>query len=443
MGADVRKPTAKPTAIVTVRPMAPRAVSATTRPETIARRGTGSDRSRSNRPSDRSSAAPMDGGHAREEHARAHEAGDEEVDVADPADGDGAAEHVAEDEQEHGALDHAEHEDLRGPDVAQHGAPGDAQRWWSGRRPSRSDGAGRSAARRPATVGVVVVIGASPRARAAALMRPSCGACGRTAAASGSASGSASAVRPVSFRNTSSRVARRRPMSVTATPRESRIRTASSSWAEPSATGMATDRVGTSTRGGSVPSGARAATTRSRSAGSMTWTWIDVDPAERLELVGRALGDDLAVVDDGDVGGQLVGLVEVLGGEQHVGARRHQVADDVPQLVAAAGVEAGGGLVEQEQLGGADQAGAEVELAAHAAGVGAHQPVGGVGEAQPLEHDLGAGLGLPGSWPNRRPTSSRFSRPVMAALDRGRLAGQADRPADLGRLAPGRRCRPR
>ena len=66
----------------------------------------------------------------------------------------------------------------------------------------------------------------------------------------------------------------------------------------------------------------------------------------------------------------------------------HEGADGLPQLDAAAGVEAGGGLVEQQQARGADQAGAEVEAAAHAARVGAHQSVGGVGQPELLEHGL-------------------------------------------------------
>ena len=41
----------------------------------------------------------------------------------------------------------------------------------------------------------------------------------------------------------------------------------------------------------------------------------------RLELGRRALGDDAAVVDDGDAVGELVGLVEVLRRQQHGGAR--------------------------------------------------------------------------------------------------------------------------
>ena len=44
----------------------------------------------------------------------------------------------------------------------------------------------------------------------------------------------------------------------------------------------------------------------------------------RLELVGRAAGDDLAVVDDRDRVGQLVGLLEVLGRQQE----RRALADE-------------------------------------------------------------------------------------------------------------------
>src|SRR5919197_196449 len=52
-------------------------------------------------------------------------------------------------------------------------------------------------------------------------------------------------------------------------------------------------------------------------------------------------GDGPAVVDDDDVAGQVVGLVEVLRGEQDVGAPLDEGPDGAPQLVAAAGVEAG------------------------------------------------------------------------------------------------------
>ena len=50
----------------------------------------------------------------------------------------------------------------------------------------------------------------------------------------------------------------------------------------------------------------------------------------RLQLAARALGDLLALVDDGDAGGELVGLVEILRGEQDgdagIGERRGSCA---------------------------------------------------------------------------------------------------------------------
>ena len=67
-----------------------------------------------------------------------------------------------------------------------------------------------------------------------------------------------------------------------------------------------------------------------------------------LQLGRGAFGDDPAVVDHHDVAGQAVGLLEVLGGEQHGGALGHQSLDDPPQVLAALGVEPGGRLVEEE-----------------------------------------------------------------------------------------------
>ena len=57
-------------------------------------------------------------------------------------------------------------------------------------------------------------------------------------------------------------------------------------------------------------------TTRERRRGASTTTTIWSPPTRLLELVGRAAFDDEPVVDDHDVVGEPVGLVEVLGGEQ-------------------------------------------------------------------------------------------------------------------------------
>ena len=92
-----------------------------------------------------------------------------------------------------------------------------------------------------------------------------------------------------------------------------------------------------------------------------------------------------------------------------------QLVDDRPQLLARARVEAGGGLVEEEHRRPADEARAEVEPAAHAAGVGRDAPVGGLGEPEALENLGGAPARLgPATSRYRRPIISRFSRPVSS-----------------------------
>ena len=54
-----------------------------------------------------------------------------------------------------------------------------------------------------------------------------------------------------------------------------------------------------------------------------------------FEAVGGVVGDHLAVVDDADLVGQRVGLLQVLGGQQHRRAVGDQPAHDVPHVLAA------------------------------------------------------------------------------------------------------------
>jgi hypothetical protein len=84
-----------------------------------------------------------------------------------------------------------------------------------------------------------------------------------------------------------------------------------------------------------------------------------------LELVAGALADQTAVVDDGDPVGEPVGLLQVLGGQQHGSAGVHQVAEQRPQVPAAGRVQPGGGLVQEQHLGPADQAGGQVQPPPH------------------------------------------------------------------------------
>jgi hypothetical protein len=74
-------------------------------------------------------------------------------------------------------------------------------------------------------------------------------------------------------------------------------------------------------------------------------------------------------VEDRDPVGELLRLVEVLGGEQHRGAAVGELLHGLPHLDAGLGVEPGGGFVEEDDRRVADQAHRDVEPAAHAARV--------------------------------------------------------------------------
>ncbi len=87
-----------------------------------------------------------------------------------------------------------------------------------------------------------------------------------------------------------------------------------------------------------------------------------------------------------------LGLVEVVGGEQdrHL-ALGPQPGDHVEQLVAHAGVEADGRLIEEEDGGPGDERPGDLQPPALAAAVGPDRSVGQLGEAEPFGH-----LGAPG-----------------------------------------------
>ena len=115
---------------------------------------------------------------------------------------------------------------------------------------------------------------------------------------------------------------------------------------------------------------------------------------EPLELVGRALGDQPPVVEDRDAVGELVGLVQVLRGEEDRDAVGHQAADDVPHGAAAARVETRGRLVEEDDPRVADQGHREVEPALHPSGVVGDRLRGRVDEVELLQQ-FGDRAGLP------------------------------------------------
>ena len=109
--------------------------------------------------------------------------------------------------------------------------------------------------------------------------------------------------------------------------------------------------------------------------------------------------------------------------------------DRVPELDAAPRIEAGRRLVEEQQLRLADQARPEVEPPAHAARVGAHEPIGGLDEARAVRARAARSPALTGrSCPYRRATITRFSRPVIAGSTAANWPARPSRlPHPLGR----------
>ena len=142
---------------------------------------------------------------------------------------------------------------------------------------------------------------------------------------------------------------------------------------------------------------------------------------------GRGAGrDDAAVVEHDEVVGELLGLLQVLRGQQHGGAVDGQRADLVPDLVAVAGVQPGGRLVEEQHVRAADEAHGEVEPAAHAPGVGAHPAARGVGEAEPRDQFGGAVPGLAAGQAEQPGDQHEVVRAGQRLVDGGVLPGQPD-----------------
>ena len=73
------------------------------------------------------------------------------------------------------------------------------------------------------------------------------------------------------------------------------------------------------------------------------------------ELLRCAEGDDLAVVHDGDAVAEALGFVHVVGGEDDGSAGLFELVDEIPEMATGLGIEAGGGLIEEEEFRIADE----------------------------------------------------------------------------------------
>ncbi len=132
------------------------------------------------------------------------------------------------------------------------------------------------------------------------------------------------------------------------------------------------------------------------------------------------------MVDDDDLVCQAVRLLQVLGGQQKGGAPGHQRADHLPQVGAAARVEACGRFVQEQHRRSGDQGGREVQTSAHAAAVGLRGTAPGVGQVELLQQLDGTLLGRLAGLAVQLADHLQVLRAGQVLVDRGGLAGQAD-----------------
>ena len=108
------------------------------------------------------------------------------------------------------------------------------------------------------------------------------------------------------------------------------------------------------------------------------------------ELGAGPLADDLAVVDEGDPVAELLGLLDVVGGEQDRGPFVVDALDVVPELEPQLDVDARGRLVEDQQPRPVHHRPRQDHPPFHPAGEGAGAFVALLGQREGLEQLLGA-----------------------------------------------------
>lgn len=98
--------------------------------------------------------------------------------------------------------------------------------------------------------------------------------------------------------------------------------------------------------------------------------------------MGVAFGQDVAAVHDDEAVAEVGSLVHVVGGEEHGDSLCAQHAQFLPDEMASLRVEAGGGLIENKDLGLVDQGAGDDEAPLHATGEVADGGVGLFGELE-------------------------------------------------------------
>ena len=112
------------------------------------------------------------------------------------------------------------------------------------------------------------------------------------------------------------------------------------------------------------------------------------------QFARRAERDGFAVIHDGHTVAEPFGFIHVVGGEQDGAAGAAEFLDEVPELAAGLGIEAGGGFIEEDHLRIPHQGAGEREALLLAAGEIAHPRAGFLFEFHQADDFLRRGAAL-------------------------------------------------
>lgn len=109
------------------------------------------------------------------------------------------------------------------------------------------------------------------------------------------------------------------------------------------------------------------------------------------QVLKAALTEFAALVKDGDAVGDFLDLLEEMGGEDDGFSLAFEEEHEVADLAGAEGVNAGGGFVEEEEVGVVEEGLGQADALEHAFGVGAEASVSSGAEIDEIEELLDAG----------------------------------------------------
>src|SRR5258706_4780986 len=143
------------------------------------------------------------------------------------------------------------------------------------------------------------------------------------------------------------------------------------------------------------------------------------------ERIGSSVGDELAVINVSDVAAAL-GLVHIVRGDEERDAVAGKLEEQIPELAARDGVDAGGGLVEEKELGLVQHGAAEGEALLPSAGKLRCEPSEVGAEAVELDDFVHAALQAIGRQAVDAPVKTQIFRDGKVVVEAEPLRHVAD-----------------